>query len=546
MATRQTNKKPSSRKKPTKKKAGTGSGIYVAIGAVGLLLILVVTSLYFLINGNNESVNYVKNEDKKEVSSLEKFEKERAVEREKQLEKEKQLKKEREQAAIDAEKKRLAEIERQKDIAKRKEIEAAKIAERERIENTKKEQARLEREKLDNIRKAQELKEEELNAREKRLQEERKKDSDSKNKAKKEPTYIVNIEDEIKNVLFDNEISKSSVKKDTFVRKNVVYTTLDIQCHDDMSYILSKALEAIFVENDYEIRTDNQKSKTVIYARNKKDNYIVSINNIEQANVVAQNKKETKKDNKKKKDSDKVVKNDAVKSDLPIPPVKSNKQIKIGILLDDGGNSIEVAKQYVKLKYPVAIAILPHLEHTKAVAKMSKDAGKTIFLHFPMAPKSYPKTDPGEGAITPTMPTLLISGIAEKNFKSLGVKVDGFNNHMGSAITEDTPKMKEIFRVSREYTINFIDSRTTPKSVAYKECKLAGYKCGENKIFLDNDNDIKAIISKIYEAADKARKQGDLIVIGHIRTNTIKALEIAIPELEKRNYKIVNLTSLLH
>lgn len=513
MATRQTNRKTTTKKRTTKKKGG--SGIFVAVGAVGLLLALIIASLYFLVDGNSETVSYIKTEDKKEVSNIDK---------------EKEL----------------------------------KNAEREKLEKLKKqqqEQARLEKEQLDKIRKEQSLKaqeladrenrlkEEELNIRENRIKEERlreeqlRKEKDQnerlkqaklkedRDKNKNVPVYVVNIDDEIKNVLFDNEISKSSVKKGSFTKQNKVYTTLDVKCHKDAAYILNKALEALFIENGYETKTESKQGKNIIYARNNKDNYIVTIKDVSQV-VEKSVSKESKKN--------------TVASNLPKPPTKANKTVKIGILLDDGGNSLEVGKQYAKLNYPVAIAILPHLEHSKEVAKISKNAGKTVYLHFPMAPKSYPKSDPGEGAITPTMPTLLIKGIADKNFKSLGVKLDGFNNHMGSAITEDAVKMREVFKVSKVYTTNFIDSRTTPNSVAYKECKSAGYKCAENKAFLDNDNDINAIITKLYEAAEKAKKTGSVVVIGHIRTNTVKALEIAIPELEKRNYKIVNLNTLLH
>ena len=35
-----------------------------------------------------------------------------------------------------------------------------------------------------------------------------------------------------------------------------------------------------------------------------------------------------------------------------------------------------------------------------------------------MAPKSYPNTDPGRGAVLPNMPELLIAGVVKENFES--------------------------------------------------------------------------------------------------------------------------------
>ena len=229
----------------------------------------------------------------------------------------------------------------------------------------------------------------------------------------------------------------------------------------------------------------------------------------------------------------------------PLPPY-SKKQVKFAILLDDGGNSAELAKEYADIKYPVAVAVLPHLEHSRYTAEVAKKAGKTVFLHFPMAPKSYPNTDPGRGAVLPNMPELLISGVVKENFESLGIKVDGFNNHMGSAITEDAHKMSQILSASKKYTNRFVDSRTTAQTKAYEECKKAGYKCGENRLFLDNDNSVEAILAKIYEAAEKSRDDGSIIAIGHVRPNTLAALKIALPQLEKLNYHLVDIKKLIN
>lgn len=362
----------------------------------------------------------------------------------------------------------------------------------------------------------------------------------AKKEDKKEHVSSENISDLIRLVLYDHEISRSSVTEKQAKNssgKNVLY--FDIVCDESMQKGVSSAISSLLRKKGYAVKaTDNK-----ITASSKKDEYSILLKS--PSKEVAK-KQEQEKTEPKKEDDKKQQLADKKKTEPKYPPLPApaKKQVKFAILLDDGGNSLELAKEFASIDYPLAIAVLPHLEHTKQTAQLAKNAGKTVFLHFPMAPKSYPNTDPGKGAILPNMPQLIIDGIVRENFEDIGVSVDGFNNHMGSGITEDAVKMQQILLASKRYTNRFVDSRTTADTKAYAECKKAGYKCGENRLFIDNDNSVGAILGKIYEAAEKSRDDGSIIAIGHIRPNTLQALKIALPELEKRNYKLVSITKL--
>lgn len=352
----------------------------------------------------------------------------------------------------------------------------------------------------------------------------------------------------IRLALYDHEVSRSSVAERSAKDKSGKKVTLfDITCDNATQKSVSSAITSILKKKGYQV----QSSGGNITAKSKIDEYRITLKDIKPQETARQEPPKLRPDDKDKEQVkiDKPAKTpDTAEQTVkrPEPPKASKKPVKFAILLDDGGNSAELAKTFAAMKYPLAIAVLPHLEYSREAASISKKAGKTVFLHFPMAPKSYPNTDPGKGAITPTMPEILISGVVKDNFESLGVKADGFNNHMGSAITEDASKMAQVLKSAGEYTDTFIDSRTTAQSVAYAECKKQGYKCGINKLFIDNDNDINYIIEKIYEAAEKAKKEGPIIAIGHIRPNTLEALSIALPILEKRNMRIVPLKSVIN
>ena len=57
---------------------------------------------------------------------------------------------------------------------------------------------------------------------------------------------------------------------------------------------------------------------------------------------------------------------------------------------------------------------------------------------------------------------------------------------------------------------------------------------------------VEAILAKIYEAAEKSRDDGSIIAIGHVRPNTLAALKIALPQLEKLNYHLVDIKKLIN
>ena len=369
------------------------------------------------------------------------------------------------------------------------------------------------------------------------------KKEEPKKEKEQETVSNENITDLIRLVLYDHEISRSSVKErksKTSSGRDITY--FDITCDENMQRGINSAISSILRKHGCKV--ESAQNKIVGISKKDEFNIVLKAPKKEVVKKEEPQKEVVKKQEKKEPVKEKPQVAEAVKYP-PLPPY-SKKQVKFAILLDDGGNSAELAKEYAEIKYPVAVAVLPHLEHSSFTAQIAKKAGKTVFLHFPMAPKSYPNTDPGRGAVLPNMPELLIAGVVKENFESLGVSVDGFNNHMGSAITEDAHKMAQVLSASKTYTNRFVDSRTTAQTKAYEECRKAGYKCGENRMFLDNDNSVEAILAKIYEAAEKARDDGSIIAIGHIRPNTLAALKIALPQLEKLNYHLVDIKTLIN
>lgn len=209
---------------------------------------------------------------------------------------------------------------------------------------------------------------------------------------------------------------------------------------------------------------------------------------------------------------------------------------KIAIILDDGGNNLELIKRVANLPYPLTVAILPFTPYDKKSAELLRDAKKHVFLHLPLQPHGYPRIEPGKGAILLNTPSDLIDIIINKDIERIG-NINGMNNHMGSKFTENKDKTTLVLKSIRRYTNIFVDSRTSSKSTAYDVCKSVMEKCGYNSMFIDNDNNKASILKKIEEASNLAKTKKNIIIIGHIRHSTIEALEEALPIYDKEGIK---------
>ena len=231
------------------------------------------------------------------------------------------------------------------------------------------------------------------------------KKEEPKKEKEQETVSNENITDLIRLVLYDHEISRSSVKErksKTSSGRDITY--FDITCDENMQRGINSAISSILRKHGYKV--ESAQNKIVGISKKDEFNIVLKAPKKEVVKKEEPQKEVVKKQEKKEPVKEKPQVAEAVKYP-PLPPY-SKKQVKFAILLDDGGNSAELAKEYAEIKYPVAVAVLPHLEHSSFTAQIAKKAGKTVFLHFPMAPKSYPNTDPGRGAVLPNMPELLI------------------------------------------------------------------------------------------------------------------------------------------
>lgn len=217
---------------------------------------------------------------------------------------------------------------------------------------------------------------------------------------------------------------------------------------------------------------------------------------------------------------------------------------KIAIIIDDWGQSTANCKYLKEIPEPLAVSILPGLRHTKDVANCAKLYHKLAMLHLPLEALHNYDFYPSDYIIKTTMKPALVSKIVDGDLSQLP-SIEGVNNHMGSKATEDKSLMRIIFKKIKKKGLFFVDSMTARNTVCAGLADEMGLAFGKRDVFLDNINTREAITKQIMVLAQKARRKGYAVAIGHDRRLTMQVLKEEIPWLKAQGFQIVSIKGLL-
>ena len=200
-------------------------------------------------------------------------------------------------------------------------------------------------------------------------------------------------------------------------------------------------------------------------------------------------------------------------SDIPAIPLAVNSA-KLVILFDDAGQNLSQLEKCISLPFPVTVAVLPRLTHSREAAVKVRASGNEVILHQPMQSVN-PNVNPGSGAIKPGMTEDEIRTILFQNINEIA-PITGMNNHEGSLITADAEKMSWIMNYASTEGIYFLDSRTNVETKVPYVGRALGYSYYERNIFLDNKKTRENIIAEFMKGLSIANKNGAAIMIGHV------------------------------
>lgn len=319
----------------------------------------------------------------------------------------------------------------------------------------------------------------------------------------------------------------------------------------DSKELKKSADSAKKVENSKNVNKTSQKQNA-----DSKKNPAKSIENTNKTQTENKNIQKTKPEienkNKNVENLEKSKKNEQIqnkekKQDLPflIPPAQNGATLVF--VIDDAGMNAEYTKRYASLPFPLTIAVLPKLLHSKDCAYIVRSSGKELILHQPMQSLNH-NLDPGPGKISVDMSFSQISSIINENLAEIGPGVKGLNNHEGSEVTEDVLRIGAVLDVCLENKIYFLDSRTTANTKAPQAALERDMTIFEKSgPYIDNIVSREAMLKEIYKSLEAANKNGSAIVIAHVDKSAEilpKLLEQMYPYLLKAGYRFATPSTL--
>ncbi|MBI4378960.1 MAG: divergent polysaccharide deacetylase family protein [Nitrospinae bacterium] len=218
---------------------------------------------------------------------------------------------------------------------------------------------------------------------------------------------------------------------------------------------------------------------------------------------------------------------------------------RIAIIIDDLGWDKGPADDLFNIDAPISFSILPNLPFSKIIADEAGLKNRDVLLHLPMEPQGYSNKDEKIKPLTVEMGRSDME-ILIKDYISAIPHIAGVNNHMGSKLTEIEEPMKYVMEILKDKNLFFVDSRTTPKSLAYQVAKVYGVKTARRNVFLDNREDEEYIRGQIEELIHIAYRDGSAIGIGHPHPQTISAIHKMIPLIKERGIEIVPVSELVN
>lgn len=215
---------------------------------------------------------------------------------------------------------------------------------------------------------------------------------------------------------------------------------------------------------------------------------------------------------------------------------------QIAIIIDDLGYNKAYGERAINLPGPLTFAVIPFAPNSKVLAERAYFSGNDVMLHMPM--QSSQGKDIGLGGINASHTRDEVKSRLRKSLNELPFAI-GMNNHMGSLLTTNPNIMGWIMEELTGTTLFFVDSYTTADSVAHNTAKAFGVPTLKRDVFLDSEDDAKAIDKQFMRLVRKAKEQGYALAIGHPRPATLEVLERRLKQLKELGVKLVSVADMV-
>ncbi len=211
---------------------------------------------------------------------------------------------------------------------------------------------------------------------------------------------------------------------------------------------------------------------------------------------------------------------------------------QVAIVIDDLGHNRAAGRELAGMGAPLTFSVMPRLPYSREVAEEAHHAGCEVMLHLPMQPLLDSAPDVSQDELRVGMAPAQVTGIITSDLASVPF-VAGVNNHMGSRATGDALLMASVMRALAARHLFFIDSLTTPRSVALRLARQYQVASFYRSVFLDDTRTVAYTLAQLRRLCQIADRRGSALAIGHPYPTTLKALAQFLPELQREGVELV-------
>lgn len=216
------------------------------------------------------------------------------------------------------------------------------------------------------------------------------------------------------------------------------------------------------------------------------------------------------------------------------------------LIIDDMGYSMYNIKDLCSMKKALTIAVLPYSPYAEETANLAHHNGLEVILHLPLeSMNNIYDNEHTLGLINSRMDQKEILEVLNANLKMVPF-ISGVNTHMGSKVTKDKMIMGIILENIKESRLYFIDSRTTPYSVAYDIAQKMKIPSAYRHIFLDSETEPEYIKNQLIKLFKTAEKNGKAVGICHPFPETLQVLKENIHQADRYNVNLVFASQIVH
>ena len=210
----------------------------------------------------------------------------------------------------------------------------------------------------------------------------------------------------------------------------------------------------------------------------------------------------------------------------------------IVVVIDDFGYRNDwVLEGFLNLDASLSYAVIPGNQFSSSTGSLIHDNGYELIIHMPMQAVG---SAPGEVdfRLLTTMNKENIYSRIHSALVQFPTAV-GMNNHQGSAFTAHPDSMSIVASELRRQNLYFLDSVTSAHTVGAESMRSAGVPVVERDLFLDSVDDLNYVNEQLDRLAYLASQNGYAVGIGHVRVNTLLALQQSIPRLKQAGHEFV-------